>query len=245
MKMSVKVCFWGLMMILSTRLFSQNWQPLFDGKTLNGWAVLDKPANVKIADSSMVLKMTPYTSRHAFVRTNKKYKNFIFEVEYKRDLTLDSGVLFRGIDAPDTAFSALFGYMVKIDPQPTRLWTGGIFIDFGNGYQWLKPLEGDDNARKAEKKGGEWNTLRIEAQGQNLKVWLNGVPTVNLLDDKYTEEGYIAFKIHYLQKEVEKSNLAIAFRQPKIITKNLSKYAQNMPLPVTDTRGVWKIHYFR
>jgi hypothetical protein len=224
---------------------SQTWQQLFDGKTLNSWAVVDKPANVKIADSSIVLHMTPYTSRHAFVRTNEKYKDFIFEVEYRRDLALDGGVLFRSINAPDTAFSALFGYMVKIDPQPNRKWTGGVFIDFGNGYQWLKTLEGDENARKAEKKGGEWNTLRIEAQGQNLRVWLNGVPTANLIDDKYTEGGYIAFKIHFLQKDIEKANLEMAFRQPKIITKNLSKYAQNMPLPVTDTRGVWKIQYFR
>ena len=243
--MMIKACFIGCFMVLSTGLMAQSWQQLFDGKTLNGWAVVDKPANVKIIDSSLVLKMTPYTSRHAFVRTTKKYKNFILEVEFKRDLILDSGVLFRSVDAPDTAFSALFGYMVKIDPQLTRRWTGGIFTDFGNGHQWLKTLEGDENARKAEKKGGEWNTLRIEAQGQNIKVWLNGVPTVNLLDDKYTEGGYIAFKIHFLQREIEKSNLAIAFRHPKIITKNLSKYAQNMPLPVTDTRGIVKIQYFR
>lgn len=243
-KMKEKGLIIVFLMLCSNGVFAQNWQSLFNGKTLDGWAVVDKPANVQIKDSSMVLKMTPYTSRHAFVRTNKKYKDFIFEVEFKRDLTLDSGVLFRSEDAPDTAFSALFGYMVKIDPQPTRLWTGGIFIDFGNGHQWLKTLEGDENARKAEKKGGEWNTLRIEAQGQNLRVWLNGVPTVNLIDDKY-KEGYIAFKIHFLQKEIEKSNLEIAYRHPKIMTKNLSKYAQNMALPKTDTRGVWKIQYFR
>lgn len=229
------------LVILSVKGVTQNWQPLFDGKTLNGWAVVDKPANVKIVDSSIVLHMTPYTSRHAFVRTTKKYKDFIFEVEFKRDLILDSGVLFRSIDAPDTAFSALFGYMVKIDPQPNRQWTGGIFTDFGNGYQWLKTLDGDDNARNAEKKGSEWNNIRIEAQGQQIKVWLNGVPTTNLMDDKYREEGYIAFKIHFLQKDVEKSNLSIAFRNPIIMTKNLSKYVQNMPLPVTDTRGVIKV----
>jgi len=243
MKLIFKSCFLYLLLCIPEVVLAQNWQSLFDGKSMNGWVIVDNPVNIQIKESSMVLKMTPYTSRHAFVRTTKKYKNFIFEVEYKRDLNLDSGVLFRSNNAPDNAYSALFGYMVKMDPQQNRLWTGGLFTDFGNGYQWLKTLEDNDSARKAEKSAGEWNTLRIEAQGQIIKVWLNGIPTVNLLDDKYTE-GYIAFKIHFLRNDVT-PELSIAFRNPKIITKNLSKYAYPMPLLLTDTRGIVNIKYFR
>lgn len=243
MRLITKFCLLSMFMIVPQMVLSQNWQSLFDGKSTKGWVIVDNPANIQIKENCMVLKMTPHTSRHAFVRTTKKYKNFIFEVEYKRDLNLDSGVLFRSCNAPDSAYSALFGYMVKIDPQQNRLWTGGLFTDFGNGYQWLKTLEDDDQARKAEKSAGEWNTLRIEAQGQIIKVWLNSIPTVHLVDDKY-KKGYIAFKIHFLRKEVS-PDISIAFRNPKIITKNLNKYASEMTLPLTDTRGVENIKYFR
>ena len=108
-----------------------------------------------------MLHMTPYTSRHSFVRTNRQFKDFIFEVEFRRDLNIDSGILFRAEDAPDTAFQDLFGYMVKIDPSQTRLWTGGVFIDYGNGLQWLYPLDQNERAKHAEKAKGEWNKIRI------------------------------------------------------------------------------------
>lgn len=223
---------------------SRAWQNLFDGNSLKGWAILGKPANVTIADSSIVLHMTPYTSRHAFVRTNRRFKDFIFEVEFRRDLTIDSGVLFRAEDAPDTAFQDLFGYVVKIDPSQTRLWTGGVFIDYGNGLQWLYPLDQNEKARHAEQAGREWNKLRIEAIGQDIKVYLNGIPTVHLVDDKY-QAGYIAFKIHYLMAEKEKADLEIAYRNPRIMTKHLKKNVHTGEVPVKDTRGISDIKYFR
>lgn len=220
------------------------WQYLFDGRSQQGWSILGMPANVKIRDSSIVLHMTPYTSRHAFVRTNKKYRNFIFEVQFRRDLDIDSGILFRSIDAPDTAFHDLYGYMVKIDPSQTRLWTGGVFLDFGNGLQWLYPLDKDENAKHAERKQGEWNTIRIEAIGDQIKVWLNDISTVYLMDDKY-RKGYIAFKIHYLINEKEKADLEIAYREPRIITKHLSKYLRPSSVAIKDTRGLNEVKYFR
>ena len=231
-------------MLLFNSSYGQKWEYLFDGKSLEGWSVLDKPADVNIKDNSMVLRMTPYTSRHSFIRTNKAYKDFIFEVEFRRDLTIDSGILFRSVDAPDSSFSALFGYMVKIDPSLTRLWTGGVFLDFGNSLQWLHPFDHNEAGRQAEKPEKEWNTMRIEAIGEKAKVWLNGVPTVNLTDDKY-RKGYIAFKIHYLMAEKEKAGLEIAYRNPRIITKSLKKFSWENDLPLKDTKGIWNLTYFR
>lgn len=218
------------LMLLSNWGFAQNWQSLFNGKTLDGWAVVDKPANVQIKDSSMVLHMTPYTSRHAFVRTLEKYRDFIFEVEFRRDLILDGGVLFRSVDAPDTAFSALFGYMVKIDPQPTRLWTGGIFDDFGNTWRWMSTLEGNPTAQNALKNAGEWDTWRIEAVGNHLKIWLNGIPVSNVVNDKH-REGYIALKIHFMGNNPDNEQFSANIKNIRIQTKKVKKYAQKMDLP--------------
>jgi hypothetical protein len=239
-----KLILFFLLILTTENGFSQKWETLFDGKTLQGWTVVDPPVDLKIRDSSMVLHKTPHTQRHAFVRTNQQYKDFIIELEFRRDLTMDSGILFRSIDAPDSSYSGLWGYMVKIDPQIDRRWTGGVFVDFGNGFQWLQTLENQEEARNAERKSGEWNTLRIEAIGQKISVYLNGIPTTNLIDDKYTE-GYLAFKFHYLLKDSEQKKSKIAFKNIKISTSEIEKYTLKNTLPQTDTRGVWKIKYFR
>ncbi|MEZ4771939.1 MAG: DUF1080 domain-containing protein [Bacteroidia bacterium] len=230
--------------ITGLSLAKPQWEALFDGCDLKGWAVVERPAKVSVTDSSMVLNMTVYTSRHSFVRTNEKYKDFIFEVDFKRDSSIDSGILFRSENTPDTAFSALFGYMVKIDPSPTRRWTGGVFLDYGNGLNWLYPLEGDERAQQAEKAGGTWNHLRIEAIGEDIKVWLNDIPTAHLTDDKYCE-GYIAFKIHYLMHDKEQEKLEIAYRNARIITQNPELYTMPMDLPAKNTKEKLDITYFR
>jgi len=240
-----------LFLLLSTSAFyhvfaqpAAAWEAIFNGQNFDGWAVIERPANATVKDSSMVLHMTAYTSRHAFVRTDKKFKDFIFEVDFKRDRAIDSGILFRSESTPDTAFSQLFGYMVKVDPQPARLWTGAIFLDFGNGINWLYTLAGDDRARNAEKESGEWNRLRIEAIGMRIRVWLNGIPTCHLIDDKY-REGFIAFKIHYLKDEIEKEKLAIAYKNMRIFTRNPEKYERSIDLPPIDSRKKVDIKYFR
>lgn len=220
------------------------WQPLSNGRNLDGWRIIDPPAKVAMADSSLVLRMSAHTARHAFVRTARKYRNFIFEVEFSRDLNLDSGILFRSVDAPDTAFSGLFGYMVKIDPQPARRWTGGIFVDYGNGHEWLHTLENNEAGRNAERPGGEWNRLRIEAIGDHIRVWLNEVPTAHILDTRY-KKGYLAFKIHFLTQDQAQERMKIAYRNPRIITRKPRKYARSTPLPLQDTRGFSNIRYFR
>jgi hypothetical protein len=241
------ICLLFFTAFLANTIFGQPadvWEPLFDGNSLDAWSIVDPPAKVVVEDSSMVLSMTAHTSRHAFLRTNQAYQDFIFEVEFRRDLTIDSGILFRAENTPDTAFSRLFGYMIKVDPSLTRLWTGGVFLDFGNGITWLHSLEGDERARNAEYAGGEWNRLRVEAVGHVIKIWLNDIPTVHMLDDKY-QRGYIAFKIHYLMQDKTQEKLKIAYRKARIITTELEKYAREIDLPLKDTRASREIKIFR
>jgi hypothetical protein len=243
------IVFYALLILFgSINSYSQTnaaWESIFNGKDLDGWTIVDPPVDVVVEDSSILIHMTPYTSRHSFIRTHKAYKDFILELDFKRDKLIDSGVMFRCETAADSAYSALFGYMVKIDPRPQRLWTGGLFVDFGNGYNWLQTLEDNDKGRQAEKQEGEWNRLRVEAIGDDVKVWLNDVPTTHILDDRY-KLGYIGFKIHYLQKaDKEKTSLKIAYKNIRILTKDLKKYARPSTLSILDTRDDLDNTYFR
>ena len=221
------------------------WRSLFNGRDFTGWSLVDPPIDATVQDGAMVIHMTPHTSRHAFIRTNENYRDFIFEVEFRRDQAMDSGVLFRTESAPDTAFSGLLGYMVKLDPQPQRRWTGGVFVDYGNGYNWLHSLADDHRAQAAEKPPGEWNHLRIEAIGEVTKIWLNDVPTVHLRDDRYSH-GFIALKVHYMNHgDPAKQSLEIAYRQARIIDQAPARFSRPIDLPPLDSRSDQEITFFR
>lgn len=209
------------------------WKTIFNGKTFKGWSIIGGNGKVAIEDNAFVLHMTANTKEHTFTRTNKKYKNFIFEVDCKRDPGFFYGILFRAQDAPDTADVRLFGYQVKVDHDPKRNWTGGIFDDFGTSWNWLYTLKEDQRAQKAVKPAGEWDHYRIEAIGKHIKVWVNDIPTSNMINAKYGK-GYLAFKIHFLGNEPDKEQATAWIKNVRVITRNARKYARPMDIPAKE-----------
>lgn len=205
------------------------WQTIFNGKNFDGWSIIGGAGKVTIEDGAFELHQTANTKEHTFVKTNKKYKNFILEVDCKRD-KLSYGILFRTIHAPDTAHVRLYGYQVKIVGPPRR-WTGAIFDDFGNTWDWMTTLEDDPRAQYANKDQGEWDHYRIEVINNHIKVWLNGIPTTNMINNKY-KKGYIAFKIHFLGDNPEREEYAAWVKNIRIITSNPEKYSKPIDIPV-------------
>ncbi len=222
-----------LCLLCSMALFAQTekgkWKNLFNGKNLDGWELTSrgKLASAQVENGEIVCHQVVNTPQHTFVRTKKKYADFILEGDCKLDGDLHTAFLFRMIEAPDTAKVSLLGYQVKIDPTP-RKWTGGVFDDFGNSWRWLHTLEDDARAREAFKMK-EWNTFRIEAIGNTIKVWVNDIPTVHLINNKY-DKGYIALKIHSMGNTPEKEKILVHFKNIKIMTKNVEKYKKQTDL---------------
>jgi hypothetical protein len=176
--------------------------------------------------------MTANTTEHTFVTTKEKYGDFILEMDACTDPGYNTGILLRCVDKPagcDTCKVSLYGYQVKIDPSTTRCWTGGIFDDFGASWHWLYDLSKDERARKAYQIGN-WNHFRVEAIGTSIKVWVNGIPTTNLVNQKYSN-GYIALKIHSLKNTPEEEKKFGRFKNIRIITKNLDENLVKMDLP--------------
>lgn len=225
-----------------TALFSQNvfakgndtnapWETLFNGKDLKGWTVVGSTGKVWVQDGAIVCHKVINTPEHTFVRSNKKYSDFILEGENKIEGDFHTGFLFRCINAPDTASVCLYGYQVKIDPT-SRRWTGGVFDDFGKTWHWLYTLKADSVARTAYKMN-EWNHFRIEAISSSIKVWVNGIPTCHLINSKYTK-GTIALKIHSMGNTPELEKVLCYYRNIRIITKNPEKFGQEIRIaPLT------------
>jgi glucose/arabinose dehydrogenase len=227
--MKQKLLLLSLALTLSARAADAPWISLFNGRDLTGWKIVAKsdPANAVVEDGVMVLRQRPNTIEHTFVTSEKKYGDFILELDVKDDPGFNSGILLRCADAPADAKVRLNGYQVKID-NTARAWTGGIFDDFGGNWKWLYDLKDDARARAAFKLG-EWAHFRIECFGSNLRVWINGVPTCNLIDGKY-REGYLAFKIHAVGKSPKAGQAAIRFKNIRILTDAPQRFAQPMDL---------------
>ena len=52
-------------------------------------------------------------------------------------------------------------------------------------------------------RNGYWNKVRIEAIGNTIKTFVNGIQCSNLVDDM-TSEGFIALQVHSISaKELE------------------------------------------
>ncbi len=182
--------------------------PLFDGKTLTGWEQHSGAAEYRVQDGAIIGKTVPNTG-NSFLCTAKKYSNFILELEFKVDPSMNSGVQFRSnyytketeieIAGKKKKFPAdrVHGYQFEIDPSP-RAYTGGIYDEGRRG--WLFDLKNNEAARKAFKQG-EWNQIRIECRGDRLKTFINGVAAADL-KDSVTAEGVIALQVHGIGKNL-------------------------------------------
>lgn len=184
----------------------ENWVDLFDGKTLNGWKQRGGEAKYTVEDGVIVGTTVPITP-NSFLTTEKDYGDFILEVDFKVDPSMNSGIQIRshefmeGDEQPegvkkDLKPGRVFGYQVEIDPSE-RAWSGGIYDEGRRG--WLNDLKDNPAAQKAFKQN-EWNHYRVEAIGGHIRTWINDVPAADLKDDM-TASGFIALQVHGIGKK--------------------------------------------
>ena len=169
---------------------SDNWTPLFDGTTLDGWTQRGGKADYSVEDGVIVGRSVPNTS-NSFLCTDRHYGDFILELEFKVHPELNSGIQIRSHSLADYRKGRVHGYQVEIDPS-SRAWSTGIYDESRRG--WLYSLK-DKPAAQAAFKQGDWNHVRIAAIGSSIKTWLNGVPAADLVDTM-TQSGFIALQVH-------------------------------------------------
>lgn len=196
----------------------KGWQTLFNGKNFDGFVQLNGNAPYTIEDGAMV-GTTKKGEPNSFMATTQEYGDFILEFECEADTSLNSGVQFRSKSIQEYQNGRVHGYQCEIDPSD-RAWSGGIYDESRRG--WLVTNEDNPAAKAAYKKFG-WNQYRIEAIGNNIRIWLNGVNTANLYDD-LTPSGFIAFQVHgiYGNKPWQEGK-QVKFRNIRIKTDQLEE----------------------
>jgi hypothetical protein len=203
-----------VLIALSSGPVHSQWLDLFNEKNLAGWKPLNGKALFEARDNEIV-GTTVANTTNSFLVTEQTFGDFILELEFKVDDNSNSGIQVRSESMPEYQNGRVHGYQVEVDPS-SRAWTGGLY-DEGR-REWLYPLEYNPSAKKAFRKG-EWNRVRVECIGPDLRTWINGIPTAHVVDDM-TLRGFIALQVHAVNKP-EEAGQHVRFRKIRIQTENL------------------------
>jgi hypothetical protein len=135
------------------------WIPLFDGKSLDGWKVSDKPGTFSVKDGLLIVKGD---RSHLFYEGsvhNHDFKNFELKAEILTKPGANSGVYFH------TQF------------QDTGWPSKGFEIQVNNTHKDPKKTAGvyavQDNFT-APAKDDEWFTMEIKVVGKHVVTKVNG-----------------------------------------------------------------------
>lgn len=232
----MKDCFLSLVFIFSISLLNcqtqqEPWVDLFNGENFDGWEQIGGVAEYTV-ENEAVVGTTVYDTPNSFLRTKELYSDFILEYEVKLSAETNSGVQIRSNSFPEFENGRTHGYQVEIDPSE-RAWTGGIYDEARRG--WLHPLKEMPKAQAAYKHL-EWNKFRVEAIGDTIKTWVNGVPVSHLVDDR-TDKGFIALQVHSIHS-TDDIGIDIRWRNIRIITDNPRKYAMETSVPAKNNYNI-------
>lgn len=170
--------------LAGSSLFAQKSIKLFNGKDLTGWKI-HGTERWYVEDGLLVCESGP-DKQYGYLSTDKSYKNFEFNLKFKQEANGNSGVFIRsGIEGVKIS-----GWQVEVAPINNH--TGGIYESYGRGWL-IQPKPADEKYLKV----GEWNSMKILVNGDEVTSWLNGHQMVTFKDEKIGHgEGFIALQIH-------------------------------------------------
>jgi len=175
------------MVLVSSMLTAQI--SLFNGKDLSGWKTYGTE-KWYVEDGLLICESGP-DKAYGYLATEKHYKDFELNLEFKQEANGNSGVFIRST----IEGTKITGWQVEVAQKRTSLEgdaTGGIYESYGRGWLIKPDMEKDKNL-----KAGEWNKMKIRVVGDKVTTWLNGVEMVTLTDEKIGQgEGSIALQIH-------------------------------------------------
>ena len=152
---------------------------LFNGKDLAGWQAT---GNAKwTVEDGILVGTQGENNAPGDIFTTADYDDFELTVTYRVEWPCNSGVWFR-FQTPDKTYQA--DILEYANPE---CYSGTLYCP---GKMFLA-MNTDKNL--VDREG--FNTIKIRAQGQNLKIWLNSTQVADVNDDT-SDSGKIGFQIH-------------------------------------------------
>lgn len=169
---------------------------IFDKKTLEGWKVAGAATWI-IEEEILVGKSEP-KKKGSILWTEKEYKDFVFETEFRFEGKIDSGVFLRHENDQ---------IQIGISGSLKRDMTASPYIASKRGY----PVEAEGVAELL--KEGEWNRMKITVVGEKYIVELNGKKVSEYVSETAKEKGPIGLQVHPgVEMKVEFRNITLEER---------------------------------
>jgi len=170
---------------------------LFNGKDLTGW---EKIADVFTVEDGAIVggNFETGVDRNQFLTTKDSYGDFYFRVECKiidgpENAKKDgnAGIQFHSVRVPNN--HEMVGY--QADMTSNGGYWGHLYDESRRNRMLQTPPA---ELVKALWKPNDWNRYEILCQGKNIRLFLNGVETVNYTeeDDSIPQTGLIGLQIH-------------------------------------------------
>lgn len=117
-------------------------------------------------------------SGSGFVMTEKSYKDFVLELEFKPDSTINSGIFIR---CKENAISNVDCYEINIwDLHPDQKNRTGAVVTRSTPLAIVETLN-------------KWNSYKIKNEKDHLQVWINDILTADMKNQDLVE-GPIALQ---------------------------------------------------
>ena len=163
---------------------------IFDGKTFAGWE--GDLAIFRIQDGAIVGgSLGRKVARNEFLCTTKTYGDFELRLKFKLlgGEGSNAGIQFRTKRIPN--HHEVSGYQADMG---TGYW--GALYDESRRNKILKAP--DQEKMKGVIKLDDWNDYVIRAEGRRIQLWVNGVQTVDYVEDdpKIETTGVSCLQIH-------------------------------------------------
>lgn len=192
----MKRLFLMAVMLLSLPLFTfgqeADWISLFNGENLEGWTIRGK-AEWKVENGVMVGQGA---NGHIYATPN------LTDLEVKGTFRLsdqggggNSGLYFRSNPPADNPDGYPRGYEAQICHSQ----------EAHTGWLW-KPGTPTGKATKLITKDEEWFTMRVRAEGPEIRIWINDELVMSYRDEEY-QNGFFAIQCHNKGMRIEAKDL--------------------------------------
>jgi hypothetical protein len=161
----ILVLFLNISCLNSTALFQEN---------IKDWFIKGD-ANWNFSNNELIGKIK---NGAGFIMSQQKYKDFILELEFKPDSTINSGIFIR---CKNNDINPTDCYEVNIwDLHPNQDYRTGAIVMKSIPLTMVQTID-------------KWNTYKIKNEKDHILVWVNGILTADIRD-KVLTEGYIGLQ---------------------------------------------------
>ena len=231
----------------------EEFRPLFNGKDLTGWVLVNTPAATwSVADQMLICSGRPTGE----IRTERMYQNFILEVEWRHMVPGGNAGIFVWAD-DITARGVPFHRSVEVQVLENAYGQSSGHTTHGDIFPihgaTMTPINGRGGSRafpteERSKPSPEWNHYRIECRDGTISLAVNG-KVVTRGTDASPRKGYICIEseggvVHYRNLKIrELPDTPVAADQIAVAARGFRSLYTGLNLDGWDTSSAARKHW--